>query len=376
MIYLRTSMWLTFFTQWHHCFHEKPSPLLLSSPVATKAFLVSSLLNVVAGSYIWLTRACFQDGPVKSSLLLILLCTFLSSFYLCDICHCAHFFPFWKGSLTSSSPPSWPPNLTYAARNLNWRSTMFDLWDTRPSFSILQSFRLGSSGPLLSPAGSPEDVWSDQLVKCIIRGTNNKRVIVEVWSSLCEGESSIFNNIMAPAPLILLNTSMKEWIYLLSIYDNIWLNWNVKLAENDCSKRSLSSASTGFDTLFTNFVTLLPQTLLNLFSSSVQVSKTDPSPKREMPTMILFNVVFALRVRNVISVFLHLLTYLKLSFRCCGRGPAGLCLCLIILCVLYLRAHKSWARGGAASFGLVMLPVRAARSACAESPYRRHRKKR
>lgn len=28
----------------------------------------------------------------------------------------------------------------------------------------------------------------------------------------------------------------------------------------------------------------------------VQVSKTDPSPKREMPTMILFNVVFALRV--------------------------------------------------------------------------------
>ncbi|XP_075022101.1 GATOR1 complex protein NPRL3 isoform X2 [Calonectris borealis] len=30
-----------------------------------------------------------------------------------------------------------------------------------------------------------------------------------------------------------------------------------------------------------------------------QVSKTDPSPKREMPTMILFNVVFALRVRPV-----------------------------------------------------------------------------
>ncbi|KAH0632091.1 hypothetical protein JD844_020154 [Phrynosoma platyrhinos] len=28
-----------------------------------------------------------------------------------------------------------------------------------------------------------------------------------------------------------------------------------------------------------------------------QISKTDPSPKREMPTMILFNVVFALRVR-------------------------------------------------------------------------------
>lgn len=47
MIYLRTSMWLTFFTQWHHCFYEKPSPLLLSSPVATKAFLVSSLSSVV-----------------------------------------------------------------------------------------------------------------------------------------------------------------------------------------------------------------------------------------------------------------------------------------------------------------------------------------
>lgn len=29
-----------------------------------------------------------------------------------------------------------------------------------------------------------------------------------------------------------------------------------------------------------------------------QVSKTDPSPKREMPTMILFSVVFALRVGN------------------------------------------------------------------------------
>lgn len=28
----------------------------------------------------------------------------------------------------------------------------------------------------------------------------------------------------------------------------------------------------------------------------LQVSKTDPSPKREAPTMILFNVVFALRV--------------------------------------------------------------------------------
>lgn len=30
----------------------------------------------------------------------------------------------------------------------------------------------------------------------------------------------------------------------------------------------------------------------------VQVSKTDPSPKREMPTMILFSVLFALRVRH------------------------------------------------------------------------------
>ncbi|KAF6727698.1 Nitrogen permease regulator 3-like protein [Oryzias melastigma] len=30
-------------------------------------------------------------------------------------------------------------------------------------------------------------------------------------------------------------------------------------------------------------------------SPIIQVSKTDPSPKRELPTMILFNVVFALR---------------------------------------------------------------------------------
>lgn len=58
---------------------------------------------------------------------------------------------------------------------------------------------------------------------------------------------------------------------------------------------------------------------------SVQVSKTDPSPKREMPTMILFNVVFALRVRKVVfSVFLHL--YLKFEFWCCGCGAGGLCL--------------------------------------------------
>lgn len=33
------------------------------------------------------------------------------------------------------------------------------------------------------------------------------------------------------------------------------------------------------------------------FVVALQISKTDPSPKREMPTMILFNVVFALRVR-------------------------------------------------------------------------------
>ncbi|XP_030068280.1 GATOR1 complex protein NPRL3 isoform X2 [Microcaecilia unicolor] len=36
--------------------------------------------------------------------------------------------------------------------------------------------------------------------------------------------------------------------------------------------------------------------------ASVQVSKTDPSPKREMPTMILFNVVFALRANADASV--------------------------------------------------------------------------
>lgn len=34
----------------------------------------------------------------------------------------------------------------------------------------------------------------------------------------------------------------------------------------------------------------------------IQVSKTDPSPKREMPTMILFNVVFALRANADPSV--------------------------------------------------------------------------
>ncbi|XP_062841873.1 GATOR1 complex protein NPRL3-like [Trichomycterus rosablanca] len=35
---------------------------------------------------------------------------------------------------------------------------------------------------------------------------------------------------------------------------------------------------------------------------SIQVSKTDPSPKREMPTMILFSVVFALRANADPSV--------------------------------------------------------------------------
>lgn len=37
-------------------------------------------------------------------------------------------------------------------------------------------------------------------------------------------------------------------------------------------------------------------------SPLIQVSKTDPSPKREMPTMILFNVVFALRANADPSV--------------------------------------------------------------------------
>lgn len=50
--------------------------------------------------------------------------------------------------------------------------------------------------------------------------------------------------------LIPLITSMKEWIYLLRISDNIWLKWNVKLAENDCSQHNFSSASTGFDRLW------------------------------------------------------------------------------------------------------------------------------
>ncbi|MBN3320979.1 NPRL3 protein, partial [Atractosteus spatula] len=36
---------------------------------------------------------------------------------------------------------------------------------------------------------------------------------------------------------------------------------------------------------------------------TLQVSKTDPSPKREIPTMILFNVVFALRLRTLSSPF-------------------------------------------------------------------------
>lgn len=68
--------------------------------------------------------------------------------------------------------------------------------------------------------------------------------------------------------------------------------------------------------LFTNFVAW--NTKLKLYSipfnpSSNQVSKTDPSPKREMPTMILFNVVFALRVKKVIFfVFLHLFIHLKM----------------------------------------------------------------
>lgn len=48
-----------------------------------------------------------------------------------------------------------------------------------------------------------------------------------------------------------------------------------------------------------HFIFLVKVYLCTLFKNVyffLQVSKTDPSPKREMPTMILFNVVFALRV--------------------------------------------------------------------------------
>lgn len=52
------------------------------------------------------------------------------------------FFPL-KGFLTSSWPPSWPPNLTCVERSLNWRLTMSDLWVTLPSSSTPPSFRFG-----------------------------------------------------------------------------------------------------------------------------------------------------------------------------------------------------------------------------------------
>lgn len=87
--------WHSSFTQWRHGFYEKPSPLLLSSPVATQAFLVSCpLLNFIAGSYIWLTQPFCRDGNVKNCAVVILLCTFLSSLFL----------PVWHLSLCSFLP--------------------------------------------------------------------------------------------------------------------------------------------------------------------------------------------------------------------------------------------------------------------------------
>uniref|UniRef100_H2TV92 GATOR complex protein NPRL3 n=1 Tax=Takifugu rubripes TaxID=31033 RepID=H2TV92_TAKRU len=50
----------------------------------------------------------------------------------------------------------------------------------------------------------------------------------------------------------------------------------------------------------------------------IQVSKTDPSPKREMPTMILFNVVFALRANadpSVISCMYNLSRRLAIALQ-------------------------------------------------------------
>lgn len=71
MIYLRTSMWLIFFIQWHHCFHKNTSPLLSSSHTSFSCIL--SLLNIIGGSYIWLTWPLFRDGNVKTCILIILL---------------------------------------------------------------------------------------------------------------------------------------------------------------------------------------------------------------------------------------------------------------------------------------------------------------
>lgn len=52
---------------------------------------------------------------------------------------------------------------------------------------------------------------------------------------------------------------------------------------------------------------------LFFFFFLVQVSKTDPSPKREVPTMILFNVVFALRVcKDIINNCIYILLLLLL----------------------------------------------------------------
>lgn len=96
------------------------------------------------------------------------------------------------------------------------------------------------------------------------------------------------------------------------------------------------------------------------FILCVQVSKTDPSPKREMPTMILFNVVFALRVRKVVFVvvlflFIHSYSYysILLQREWCGWGV------LVSDNTLYLRIHK---KGRSKWFCLIMLPVMASPS--------------
>lgn len=75
------------------------------------------------------------------------------------------------------------------------------------------------------------------------------------------------------------------------------------------------------------------QILVRVFS--VQVSKTDPSPKREMPTMILFNVVFALRVcQNSLNLELKHIIVL------CGKWHNKVS-CLWVGCVALseLKAH-------------------------------------
>lgn len=100
------------------------------------------------------------------------------------------------------------------------------------------------------------------------------------------------------------------------------------MAENDYSKHNLSSVSTLIDIIYQFCDMKCPLKLSSIPFNlpSVQVSKTDPSPKREMPTMILFNVVFALRVRKVVVfVFLHL--YIQFNSGAVGVVQEG-CVCV------------------------------------------------